>query len=73
MSKHSRNAAHNVFGLNAATGAGDRPLTQLEEYVWNSGLAFLDAYARGLAPARAWLESQEIKGWSGGVATISRK
>ncbi len=69
----SPNAVHNVFGLNAATGAGDRPLTQLEEYVWVSGLAFLDAYVRGLAPARAWLESREIEGWSAGVATISRK
>ncbi len=69
----SPDAVHNVFGLNADSGAGDRPLTQLEEYVWVSGLAFLDAYVRGLASARAWLESQEIDGWSAGVAEISRK
>ncbi len=69
----SPDAVHNVFGLNAAEGAGDRPLTQLEEYVWVSGLAFLDAYVREFAPARAWLESRQIERWSAGVATISRK
>jgi len=69
----SPDAVHNVFGLNAEEGAGDRPLTQLEEYVWISALAFLDAYVREFASARAWLESQEIEGWSAGVATIRRK
>jgi predicted dienelactone hydrolase len=69
----SPGAVHNVFGLNAAEGAGNRPLTPLEEYVWVSGLAFLDAYVRGFAAARAWLQSQQVEGWSEGVATISRK
>lgn len=69
----SPDAVHNVFGLNAATGAGDRPLTKLEEYVFASGLAFLDAYVRELPPARAWLRSREIEGWSAGVAKISWK
>ena len=69
----SPDAVHNVFGLNAVDGEPDRPLTQLEEYVFSSGVAFLDAYVRDLTPARAWLQSQEIEGWSAGVARISRK
>jgi len=69
----SADAIHKVFGLNVEEGAGDRPLTQLEEYVWVSSLAFLDAYVRGYPAAQAWLGSRAIEGWSAGVAVISRK
>ncbi len=70
---NSGDATHKVFGLNVVSGTGDRPLTQLEEYVWSSGLAFIDAYLRNMSPALGWLRSGEIGAWSAGVAQISRK
>ncbi len=69
----SAGATHKVFGLNEVDGTGDRPLTQLEEYVWSSGIAFIDAYTRNLPAAQTWLRAGEIEAWSAGVGEISWK
>jgi hypothetical protein len=52
-------------------GAGHQPL--FESYVHSTGLAFLDAYLKGLREARAWLESQALQTVSANVATLSRR
>ncbi|MBI5715412.1 MAG: hypothetical protein HZC38_18595, partial [Chloroflexi bacterium] len=56
-----------TFGLNP-----DGTL-ELEAYVAVNGIAFFDAYLRGLPEAKAWLNSDNMKLWSKGVATITTK
>ncbi len=38
-----------------------------------TGIAFFDAYLRGLPEALAWLNSNGMSTWSNGVATITTK
>ncbi|MBI5081645.1 MAG: hypothetical protein HZB17_10130 [Chloroflexi bacterium] len=63
----SKQATHGTFGLNP-----DGTL-ELEPYVAVNGIAFFDAYLRGLPEAKAWLNSDNMKLWSKGVATITTK
>jgi hypothetical protein len=39
----------------------------------STGVAFMDAYLRGSAEARAWLTSNAVSRWTGGVATLSMR
>jgi predicted dienelactone hydrolase len=63
----SPGATHNLFGLNADNAR------ELETYVATSGIAFFDAYLRGSAEARAWLNSNAMSVWSNGIAKITAK
>jgi len=61
----SPGATHNLFGLNADNAR------ELETYVAVRGIAFFDAYLRGSAEARAWLNSNAMSVWSKGIAKIT--
>ena len=37
----------------------------------STGVAFMDAYLRDSAAARAWLTSNAVARWTGGIATLS--
>ena len=39
--------------------------------LFRSGVAFMDAYLRDSAAARAWLTSNAVARWTGGIATLS--
>jgi hypothetical protein len=41
--------------------------------VGSTGLAFLDAYLRGLEAAKTWLLANQIGMWSNGIANITTK
>jgi dienelactone hydrolase len=60
-------ATHATFGMNE-DGA-----RELEPYVAINGIAFFDAYLRGLPAARAWLNSNSMSLWSNGIAKITAK
>jgi len=61
------NTPHETFNLNNPA----QPV--FESYVRSTGLAFLDAYSKGLPEARAYLESQALQTASANVVTISRR
>ena len=75
----SKEATHKIFGFGSdglsapTTGAVSNETLQLQAYIEASGIAFLDAYIRGLPEAKAWLNSDNMKLWSKGVATITTK
>ena len=64
----SPDAIHVVFGLTADDHGKD-----LLPYVGSTGLAFLDAYLRGLEAAKTWLLTNQIGMWSNGIANITTK
>nr|MCU0635680.1 hypothetical protein [Gemmatimonadaceae bacterium] len=59
-----RNTSHDTFNLN------NPAQPRLEAYVRSTGVAFLDAYVKGLPTARAYLTGGVLARSSGGVATI---
>jgi hypothetical protein len=61
------NTPHETFNLNNAA----QPV--FEAYVRSTGLAFLDAYLKGLPEARAYLDSPALQTVGANVATISRR
>ncbi len=63
----SPKANHGTFGL------GPDGTPELQPYVAANGIAFLDAYLRGLPEAKAWLNSDKMSLWSKGVAKITAK
>ncbi len=63
----SPGATHATFGFNPD---GTR---ELEVYIGTAGIAFLDAYLRDSATARAWLNSNGMNVWSNGIAKITAK
>lgn len=62
-------ATHALFSLGneAASQATLGPILA------SSGVAFMDAYLRDSAEARAWLTSNAVARWTGGVATMSAR
>jgi len=69
-------AIHSVFALETDGCMAQAPLAHCEEMVsWvrSSGLAFLDAYVRGLPEALAWVASTNATVASGGVAMWSTR
>ena len=63
----SPKATHSTFGLDED---GD---PELGVFIARTGIAFYDAYLRGLPEALAWLNSNGMSVWSNGVATITTK
>ncbi len=63
----SPKANHGTFGL------GPDGTPELQPYVAANGIAFLDAYLRGLPEAKAWLNSDNMSLWSKGIAKITVK
>ncbi len=63
----SPKANHGTFGL----GTDGTP--ELQSFVAVNGIAFLDAYLRGLPEAKAWLNSDNMSLWSNGIAKITAK
>ncbi len=61
------NTPHETFNLNNP----DQPV--FESYVRSTGLAFFDAYLKGLPVARAYLDSPALQTVSSNVATILRR
>ncbi len=61
------NTPHETFNLNNSA----QPV--FVSYVRSTGLAFFDAYLKGLPAARSYLASEALRSLSGGVATISRR
>jgi predicted dienelactone hydrolase len=59
-------ATHELFALDAPSAEQ----MMLVRYIGSTASAFLDAYVRDAAEGRAWLASDAIERWSGGVATI---
>ncbi len=75
----SKEATHKIFGFGSdglsapTTGTVSNETLQLQAYIEASGIAFLDAYVRGLPEAKTWLNSDNMKLWSKGIATITTK
>ncbi len=63
----SPGATHSTFGLDVDGTPG------LKAYIATTGIAFFDAYLRGLPEALAWLNSDSMSLWSNGLATITAK
>jgi len=61
------NTPHETFNLN------NPAQPQFEAYVRSTGVAFFDAYLKGLAEAHAYLQSQSLQTVSANVATISHR
>ncbi len=75
----SKEATHETFGFGSDglsapnTGPVSNETRQIQRYIEANGIAFLDSYVRGLPEAKAWLNSDNMKLWSKGIATITTK
>lgn len=63
----SPQATHVTFGL---TAFGD---AALGVFIGRDGVAFFDAYVRGLPAARIWLSTNQLGIWSAGIGQMSAK
>ena len=71
-SKH-RMFISDTLATHAALGLGNGSVPQFDPWIISSGVAFLDAYVKGSAAARAYLESPNLERMSNGKATLSTR
>lgn len=62
-------SVHGLFSL----GNEVRSQETLGPILASTGVAFMDAYLRDSAAARAWLTTNAVARWTGGVATLSAR